>query len=124
MILNIAANARDAMPEGGQFTLELDADGAQLKLMLADSGTGMSDDVRAKVFEPFYTTKPFGRGTGLGLSVVASMVDAAHGTIDVNSVPMHGTTFVIRLPIYATPTPSPCMDVHTSGETQVSLAKR
>ena len=124
MILNIAANARDAMPEGGQFALELDADGAQLQLTLADSGTGMSDDVRAKVFEPFYTTKPFGRGTGLGLSVVASMIDAAHGTIDVNSVPMQGTTFVIRLPIYAAPAPLPCMDVHTSAEDQASLAKR
>lgn len=124
MILNIAANARDAMPEGGQFTLELDTDDAQLKLTLGDSGTGMSDDVRAKVFEPFYTTKPFGRGTGLGLSVVASMVETAHGTIDVNSVPMQGTTFVIRLPIYAAPSPLSCMDVHTSGKTQVSLAKR
>ena len=64
MILNIAANARDAMPEGGRFTLDLDAEGTPLvlKLTLADSGTGMSDDVRAKVFEPFYTTKPFGRG--------------------------------------------------------------
>ncbi|MDR3444243.1 ATP-binding protein [Dyella sp.] len=102
MILNIAANARDAMPEGGLFTLRLESDGTppMLKLALADSGVGMSDDVRAKVFEPFYTTKPFGRGTGLGLSVVSSMVDAAHGVIDVTSTPMQGTAFVIRLPLH------------------------
>jgi signal transduction histidine kinase len=126
MILNVAANARDAMPEGGQFTLQLDADGTppMLRLTLADSGVGMSDEVRIKVFEPFYTTKPFGRGTGLGLSVVASMVDAAHGTIEVTSVPMQGTTFVIRLPIHDGHQVAAVMDVHTSIEPQESLAKR
>ncbi|QNK03207.1 sensor histidine kinase [Dyella telluris] len=126
MILNIAANARDAMPEGGQFTLHLEADSGSrsVKLTLADSGTGMSDDVRAKVFEPFYTTKPFGRGTGLGLSVVASMVGAAHGSIDVVSAPMHGTTFIIRLPIYGAPMTSSLLDVQTECDAQDSLAKR
>lgn len=108
MILNIAANARDAMPEGGQFALRLETIGtpAMLQLTLGDTGMGMSDDVRAKVFEAFYTTKPFGQGTGLGLSVVASMVDAAHGRIDVSSVPRQGTTFKIRLPIYAESVPA------------------
>ncbi|WP_157786170.1 sensor histidine kinase [Dyella japonica] len=117
MILNIAANARDAMPEGGQFTLRLATGGTppMLELTLADSGVGMSDEVRAKVFEPFYTTKPFGRGTGLGLSVVASMVNAAHGTIDVTSAPMQGTRFVIRLPIHAAPQVLVTVDVQTSN---------
>ena len=102
MILNIAANARDAMPEGGQFGLRLEAVGlpAMLQLTLSDTGEGMSDDVRAKVFEPFYTTKPFGRGTGLGLSVVASMVELAHGSIEVSTEQEHGTTFTIQLPLY------------------------
>lgn len=100
MVLNIAANARDAMPEGGRFTIELERLDEQpaLQVSLSDTGAGMTDEVRAKVFEPFYTTKPFGRGTGLGLSVVASMVNAAHGFIDVLSAPGQGTCFRIRLP--------------------------
>jgi len=116
MILNIAANARDAMPEGGRFTLRLERDhtAGALELKLADTGLGMCDDVRTKVFEPFYTTKPFGRGTGLGLSVVASMVDAAHGKIDVTSEPNQGTTFTIRLPAFVG-------DVSTNGGLDVQM---
>ncbi len=101
MVLNIAANARDAMPDGGRFsmTLErLDVEPA-LQLTLVDTGSGMTDEVQAKVFQPFYTTKPFGRGTGLGLAVVASMVEAARGQIDVSSAPQMGTRFRIRLPL-------------------------
>jgi signal transduction histidine kinase len=71
-----------------------------LQLTLTDTGEGMSDQVRAKVFEPFYTTKPFGRGTGLGLSVVASMVEAAHGHIGVSTEQQQGTSFTIRLPLH------------------------
>lgn len=126
MILNIAANARDAMPEGGRFTLRIDTAGspAMLVLSLADTGMGMCDEVRAKVFEPFYTTKPFGRGTGLGLSVVASMVETAHGTIEVSSVPQQGTTFTIRLPLYREGVGSH-MDVQTAAASiHQSLAKR
>ena len=102
MILNIAANARDAMPEGGKFVVRLDVTGSptMLQLTLTDTGEGMSDQVRAKVFEPFYTTKPFGRGTGLGLSVVASMVEAAHGHIGVSTEQQQGTSFTIRLPLH------------------------
>ncbi|RAO74484.1 sensor histidine kinase [Dyella jiangningensis] len=102
MVLNIAANARDAMPDGGRFSVALapGASPACLELILADTGTGMSADVQAKVFEPFYTTKPFGRGTGLGLSVVASLVHAAGGTIEVVSQPDQGTRFRIQLPLH------------------------
>ena len=102
MVMNIAANARDAMPEGGHFTITLDADGdaRALHLVLADTGMGMAEDVCAKVFEPFYTTKPFGHGTGIGLSVVAAMVEAAQGAIAVESTPCQGTRFVIRLPLH------------------------
>jgi len=110
MVLNIAANARDAMPDGGRFSLILEHDLGRdperdsaeptLLLSLVDSGMGMSPEVQAKVFEPFYTTKPFGRGTGLGLAVVASMIDAAGGAIDVTSEPGKGTRFMIRVPLY------------------------
>jgi signal transduction histidine kinase len=102
MVLNIAANSRDAMPDGGRFSLMLEAitSPACMELTLADTGTGMNAEVQAKVFEPFYTTKPFGRGTGLGLSVVASLVHAAGGSIEVVSQPDRGTRFRIRLPLH------------------------
>lgn len=102
MVLNIAANARDAMPEGGTFSIRLERldDEHALQLVLADTGVGMSEAVREKVFEPFYTTKPIGQGTGLGLSVVASMVEAAHGRIAVANAPSGGTCFTLRLPLH------------------------
>jgi signal transduction histidine kinase len=117
MVMNVAANARDAMPEGGCFTLTLEAaaDEPLMRLTLADTGMGMPADVCAKVFEPFYTTKPFGQGTGIGLSVVAAMVEAAHGRIDVSSTPRKGTRFVIELPRHAE---------EADACDQVSFAKR
>jgi signal transduction histidine kinase len=87
-----------------------------------DTGTGMSADVQAKVFEPFYTTKPFGRGTGLGLSVVASLVHAAGGTIDVVSQPSEGTRFRIRLPLHLEATSTSSLPMH--ADFQVSPANR
>lgn len=101
MTLNIAANARDAMPSGGQFivTASRASDGPSLEIALRDNGSGMSEAVRLNVFEPFYTTKPMGSGTGLGLAVVRDLVRAAHGSIDAESVPGQGTTFRIRLPL-------------------------
>jgi signal transduction histidine kinase len=128
MVLNIAANARDAMPEGGRFGVKLErpAGETSLLLTLSDTGVGMTDDVQAKVFEPFYTTKPFGRGTGLGLSVVASMIEAAHGRIDVSSVPDKGTFFRIRLPLHGDDVTPPKEDGSSSsvaGE-EVPLAAR
>jgi signal transduction histidine kinase len=102
MVLNIAANARDAMPDGGRFTMRLERIDQEhvLRLTLADTGIGMTDEVQAKVFEPFYTTKPFGSGTGLGLAVVASMVQAANGRIEVASASQNGTQFRIHLPLH------------------------
>jgi signal transduction histidine kinase len=105
VVLNMASNARDAMPEGGRFTLFLEksTDGLYAELTLTDTGKGMSNEVQAKVFEQFYTTKPFGTGTGLGLSVVASIVQAAKGRIDVASSTFEGTQFRITLPLYREP---------------------
>lgn len=130
MVLNIAANARDAMPEGGCFTVALKKLDNQpaVQLTLSDTGVGMAEDVRAKVFEPFYTTKPFGRGTGLGLSVVARMVEAAQGIIDVDSAPQNGTRFRIRLPLYIpvddASADEPMRDMQAMFELQESLANR
>ncbi|QNJ99817.1 sensor histidine kinase [Dyella telluris] len=103
VVLNIASNARDAMPDGGQFTVSVEPcmDGTA-RILLADTGIGMDADVQAKLFEPFYTTKPLGVGTGLGLSVVASVIEAAKGKISVASTPRVGTRFRIDLPLHET----------------------
>nr|WP_172624008.1 ATP-binding protein [Rhodanobacter glycinis] len=100
MLLNIAANARDAMPEGGHFTVTArQASAQELELVLADDGCGMPESVRRHVFEPFYTTKPTGRGTGLGLAVVRDVTVAAGGDLAVESAPGEGTVFRLRLPL-------------------------
>lgn len=103
IVLNIAANARDAMPMGGQFTILANRaeDTSSMELALCDSGSGMPERVRARVFDPFYTTKPVGSGTGLGLTLVRDIVQTAHGTISVDSVPGEGTAVRLGLPLAA-----------------------
>lgn len=99
MLLNIAANARDALAGGGSFGMDLRRVDGQLELRLRDSGSGMPEEVRQRIFEPFYTTKPLGRGTGLGMSVVHDLVTVAGGKIEVQSESGQGTEFCIRLPL-------------------------
>jgi signal transduction histidine kinase len=101
MVLNIAANARDAMDNEGVFTITMGSDAEErfAVIQLIDNGCGMSDDVRARIFEPFYTTKPPGEGTGLGLSVVRDLIEEANGEIEAIDTPGKGATFVIRLPL-------------------------
>lgn len=99
MLLNIAANARDAMPAGGHFMVTLRRLADALELELADDGCGMSEGVRQRVLEPFYTTKPEGNGTGLGLAVVHELVLAARGRLWVDSAPGEGTIVRIHLPL-------------------------
>jgi len=107
-VLNLAANARDAMPEGGQLTVRLEADpDRRAVIAISDDGVGMPDSVRQRIFEPFFTTKPPGLGTGLGLAVVRRLVDEAGGRIDVESRLGAGTTFRIRLPLAAAEAISP-----------------
>lgn len=100
VVLAIASNANDAMPDGGRFdvVLRTSEDGSQVRLTLRDSGHGMSEDVQARLFEAFFTTKPAGRGTGLGLSVAGDLVAAAGGHIEVDSEPGRGAAFRIVLP--------------------------
>ncbi|MGY1411137.1 MULTISPECIES: sensor histidine kinase [unclassified Luteimonas] len=102
MLLNIAGNARDAMPDGGEFTVSAGdargADGQRVRLDLEDTGQGIPEALRARIFEPFYTTKPAGSGTGLGLALVRDMIRSARGEIGVESEPGRGTRFRIELP--------------------------
>jgi signal transduction histidine kinase len=99
VLLNIAANANHAMPGGGEFHVVLDhAPDGSVELCLHDTGHGMDDSVRERIFEAFFTTKPPGEGIGLGLAVAADVISAAGGGITVDSAPGRGATIRIRLP--------------------------
>ena len=109
-LLNLAINARDAMPEGGALTVTtatrevVEADETQLKpgryvtIEVRDTGVGMSPDILSRVFEPFYTTKPLGQGTGLGLSMVYGFVRQSGGEVRIDSRPGEGASVKLHLP--------------------------
>ena len=107
ILINLALNARDAMPEGGRLTIEIATIPAALRgagsaptkvrLMVTDTGCGMTPEVKGRMFEPLFTTKL--RGTGLGLTSVATTVRQLEGTIAVDSVVGRGTTVMITLPL-------------------------
>ncbi|HET9207044.1 MAG TPA: ATP-binding protein [Burkholderiaceae bacterium] len=97
-LLNIAINARDAMPEGGTLAFSVQFRDGTVDVAVADSGAGMPDEVRERAFEPFFTTKAKGRGTGLGLSTVYGFVKQSKGSVELDSAPGRGTTVTIRLP--------------------------
>jgi PAS domain S-box-containing protein len=116
VLVNLALNARDAMAAGGTLTIDtsnitVDADtvaggsksrlGRNVRLRVSDTGTGMTADVIEHAFEPFYTTKRDGTGTGLGLATVYGIVAQAEGHVQIYSEPSGGTTFTITLPVTA-----------------------
>ena len=100
-LLNLVTNAIDAMPQGGRLTLAASRDGDAVVLEVSDTGGGIAPEDLSRVFEPLYTTKPRGRGTGLGLPIVREVVAALGGTVGLDSRPGAGTTAVVRLPAAA-----------------------
>jgi two-component system, cell cycle sensor histidine kinase and response regulator CckA len=112
VVMNLVANARDAMPQGGRLTIQTSAfsmatgtpdfpgiePGQYLILAITDTGCGMDDRTQSRIFEPFFTTKPEGKGTGLGLAMVHGIVEQSGGHIRVSTQPGAGTTFRILLP--------------------------
>jgi len=112
VLMNLATNARDAMPEGGVLTITTEEihqshfsfhglikPGRYALITVTDTGNGMDEHTRAKVFEPFFTTKELGRGTGLGLAIAYGIIKQHNGFINVYSEPENGTTFQIHLPL-------------------------
>ncbi len=96
---NLILNARDALPSGGQIILSTSVrDDDTLTIEIADTGIGIAPENVAKIYDPFFTTKGVGRGTGLGLAVTYGIVQEHSGHISVESLPGHGTTFRITLP--------------------------
>jgi signal transduction histidine kinase/CheY-like chemotaxis protein len=140
VIMNLAVNARDAMPNGGKLMIETDivrvdeeycyghvdvAPGVYAALVITDTGQGMDEATKARIFEPFFTTKEVGKGTGLGLSTVFGIVKQSDGQILVYSEEGHGTTFKILLPqIDAVPEPdAPTSAIVASGTETILICE-
>jgi signal transduction histidine kinase len=98
VIVNIALNAAQAMPQGGSFKASAAFRQGWVVIELQDSGCGIPDGVKDRVFDPFFTTKAAGEGTGLGLAISQKIVESYNGDIDFESRPGTGTKFTLRLP--------------------------
>jgi signal transduction histidine kinase/CheY-like chemotaxis protein len=98
VLTNLIFNAVDAMPEGGHIALETSIEAGEAVMRVRDTGAGMSESVRQRCLEPFFSTKGE-LGTGLGLSMVYGIVERHRGKLEIESAPGQGTTFIIRLPI-------------------------
>lgn len=115
MLMNLCVNAKDAMPEGGRLTLATRALSPQeTQLTVADTGTGMPPEVLEHALDPFFTTKPQGQGTGLGLSQAYSTVKAHRGSLEIQSRPGEGTTLTIRFPAVAASPDAPAPEAPPS----------
>ncbi len=137
VIVNLAVNARDAMPRGGRLTIRTEsvvvepkppsavpdtAPGNYAALIVEDTGEGIHPAVLGRIFEPFFTTKAFGRGSGLGLATVYGVVKQSKGDIQVRSVPGQGTTFTVLLPAVARAAASPETTAGQKRDSETAVA--
>lgn len=127
LIINLATNAREAMPEGGDFRIRVLGTRDHVILEIADTGVGIDEVTRGRIFEPFFTTKPRGKGTGLGLATVHGIVSQSGGRIVVDSKVDEGSLFRIVWPSTTRPLPGPHRSTHGSppptGEGVILLAE-
>jgi signal transduction histidine kinase len=107
VVVNLAVNALQAMPDGGTLTVTMGRDGGSAIVEVQDTGMGMTQETAQQIFDPFFTTKDVGEGTGLGLCVVQGIVTAHGGTISVESEEGNGAKFTVRLPCPATADETP-----------------
>jgi len=115
VIMNLVVNARDAMPSGGRLTIETGNVGQTVMLAVGDTGCGMDDETRARLFEPYFTTKEPGRGSGLGLATVYDVVTQCGGQISVASGSGAGSTFKIYLPRATEPSAPPLTPISAAA---------
>jgi len=99
VFMNLLSNAIQAIDQKGEIVIKTSLEGLNIHISISDSGKGMPEEVRKRIFEPFYTTKPMGSGSGLGLSICYTIIMQHNGKISVNSEPGKGTEFVITLPL-------------------------
>lgn len=110
VMINLILNAIDSMPDGGRLTVSVrdpDEASGMGSIRVTDTGCGIPEDERRRIFEPFYTTKGPGSGTGLGLAMVARVVESHRGKITVDSTPGEGTSIVLEFPLAGEPGSSP-----------------
>jgi two-component system NtrC family sensor kinase len=107
VMINLVMNAAEAMPKGGRIDVRtgLAKERGMVRIEVADTGTGIPDEILSRIFDPFTSTKEEGKGVGLGLAVVYGIIDAHGGVIDVKTEVGHGTTFTVTLPISGHPVP-------------------
>lgn len=98
VFLNLVNNSLDAMPHGGRLSIQTSARDGMAEVICRDSGTGISPEIKARIFDPLFTTKMQGRGSGLGLTVVSKIIQEHGGQIEVRSEPEQGAEFLLRLP--------------------------
>ena len=141
ILVNLATNARDAMPEGGRFTVGIGRrtlhsghrqppelpPGDYVVITASDTGRGMDDQVRKRIFEPFFTTKPVGQGTGLGLAMVLGLMRQHGGDVSMETAPGRGSTFTLWFPptteVPKRDTPAPATSISGSGAGTILLAE-
>lgn len=102
VFVNLIVNAVQAMPGGGQLRISTRRDNGKVRIIIDDTGTGMNRDVLRSIFTPFFTTKPVGLGTGLGLPVAHGIISSHQGTIKIESQVGKGTTCTVELPVKST----------------------